>query len=298
MRFLWRQFDITTLARWRGVVFCLAMASGGIVASAAADLMQAKVYQSDKNATPVAEYFVSEKLDGVRARWDGTHLISRNGKRFAAPAWFVAGFPTTQVLDGELWTARGEFERIVSIVADKTPSDGWQAVRFWIFDLPQAGSSFAVRVEKMRALVATTASPYLQMVEQKTLADEAVLMHEFDRIVAAGGEGLMLHKKTATYQSGRSDDLLKLKPYTDAEATVIGYKDGQGKYAGQVGSLQVQMDDGKVFYVGSGLSDAQRQNPPPIGSVITYRHQGFTKNGIPRFPVFIRIRPPLTLPTQ
>ena len=108
--------------------------------------------------------------------------------------------------------------------------------------------------------------------------------------LAQGGEGLMLHRKTAYYARGRSQDVLKLKPHTDAEATVIGYRPGKGKFSGLVGSLKVRTDQGIVFYVGTGLSNAQRRHPPPLHSQITFRHQGFTKNGIPRFPVFLRIR--------
>ena len=104
-------------------------------------------------------------------------------------------------------------------------------------------------------------------------------MRQLKNTIDRGG---MLHKKTALYKKGRSNDLLKLKPYTDAEATVL-YKEGKGKFSKMVGS-------GIVFYIGSGLSDAQRKNPPPVGSRVTFRYQGFTKKGIPRFPVFLHIR--------
>src|SRR5690606_1286923 len=70
-------------------------------------LLLANVYQ---NSADVADYWVSEKLDGVRAYWDGQQLISRQGNRFNAPPWFTANFPDTP-LDGELWGGRGTFEQ-------------------------------------------------------------------------------------------------------------------------------------------------------------------------------------------
>jgi len=84
--------------------------------------------------------------------------------------------------------------------------------------------------------------------------------------------------------------LLKLKPFTDADATVIGYRPGKGRLAGMVGSLKVRTDQGTVVYIGSGFTDKECRHPPPLQSRITFRYQGLTKKGVPRFPVFIRVR--------
>lgn len=257
------------------------------VASEKPAVMLAKIYaQATK---PVSEYWISEKLDGVRARWDGQQLVSRGGNVFAAPAWFTAGFPPTP-LDGELWSARGEYEKISSITSRHNAHEGWRAIKLMVFDLPAHGGAFSARVADMRRLVADNPSPYLAMIEQYRLPNNQALQQQLAAIVAANGEGLMLHHQAAVYRQGRSGDLLKLKQFTDAEATVLGYKPGKGKYQGLVGSLAVQDARGKTFYIGSGLSDAQRATPPPIGAIITFRHQGLTANGVPRFPVFIRVR--------
>jgi len=159
-----------------------------------------------------------------------------------------------------------------------------------VFDLPEHGGTFDERVSAMKYLAKNVDSPYFGIIKQETFDTEETLKQRLQSVLAQGGEGLMLHRKTAYYASGRSQNLLKLKPFTDAEATVIGYRPGKGKFSGQVGALKVQTDEGLVFYVGSGLSDAQRHTPPSLQSRITFRHQGFTKNGIPRFPVFLRIR--------
>lgn len=100
----------------------------------------------------------------------------------------------------------------------------------------------------------------------------------------------MLRRDDAPYRSGRSDDLLKLKSFEDAEARVIGHLPGRGKYAGQTGALLVETPSGQRFRLGSGLPDALRRAPPPIGSVVTYRHNGTHASGLPRFARFWRVR--------
>jgi DNA ligase 1 len=250
------------------------------------ELMLADIY---RQGIDISQYRVSEKLDGVRARWDGTHLISRGGNVFAAPEWFTKGFPAIP-LDGELWMGRGRYEEVSSIVRTQHPHEGWRNVRLMIFDLPAHGGTFDQRVIAMNRLRAESDSPYLDIIEQRQVSSEAELLAWLTGVTDRGGEGLMLHRETALYASGRSQDLLKFKLFTDAEATVIGYKPGKGQFAGQVGSLTVRTDQGVTFSIGSGLSHEQRRRPPPIQSRVTFRHQGLTKNGIPRFPVFLRIR--------
>lgn len=249
-------------------------------------IMLAEIYE---HGLDVTQYWVSEKLDGVRARWDGTHLVSRGGNIFATPDWFIQGLPST-AMDGELWTGRGRYEEVSSIVRTQQPHDGWRSVRFLIFDLPEHGGTFDERVQAMKHLVGRHQWPYVDLIEQFLVKSEEELTQRLHNVMDQGGEGVMLHRKTARYASGRSHDLLKLKPFSDAEATVMGYRPGKGKYLGQVGSLQVQTDEGKIFFIGTGLKDKERQHPPPLNSRITFRHQGFTKNGIPRFPVYLRIR--------
>jgi len=250
------------------------------------DVMQAKVLHGHVDVT---EFWVSEKLDGVRARWNGKQLLSKTGLRFAAPDWFVQGFPDTP-LDGELWMTRGHYEDVVSIVRKQTPHEGWKLLKLMVFDLPGHKGPFTERVEAMRQLVLVKNAPYLGVIEQFRLESEAALMQKRDDTTRQGGEGLMLQRQSAIYQSGRSDDLLKVKPFEDAEAVVIGYKPGKGKNTGLMGSVHVRADNGKEFYIGSGFTQAQRNEPPPVDSVINYRYQGFTDAGIPRFAVFVRMR--------
>jgi DNA ligase-1 len=247
----------------------------------------AQVYDADVD---VRQYWVSEKLDGVRAYWDGAHLWSRRGNRYHAPEWFVAGFPP-QALDGELWIARGQFEKLLSVVRDNVPDEqAWRAVRFMVFDLPSADEPFTERLGKLKSLLSQYPSDYLQRVAQFRVADQDQLMAELQRVVAAGGEGLMLRRADSLFKAGRSADLLKLKPYFDAEARVMRHLPGRGKYIGKLGALLVETPNGVRFRLGSGFSDAERADPPPIGAWVTYKYHGLTDNGVPRFASFLRIR--------
>jgi len=254
---------------------------------AAPAMLLAEVYAADVD---VGQYWVSEKLDGVRAQWDGHALRFRGGGLVPAPAWFTANFPAVP-LDGELWIARDAFDTLSGIVRKVEPVDAdWRQVRYLVFELPGAAGDFSARVRQMQTIVELAAVPWLQAVEQRRVADRATLMRQLDIVVRAGGEGLMLHRADAPYVTGRSDALLKLKPWQDAEAVVVGHAPGKGKYQGMTGALEMEMPGGKRFRIGSGLSDALRRQPPPIGTRITYRYQHLTKNGVPRFPRYLRVR--------
>ena len=238
----------------------------------------------------VARYRVSEKLDGVRAYWNGTQLITRGGHVIAAPAWFVAGWPSTP-LDGELWGGRGTFERTSGIVRSQAASDSeWRTLSYRVFDMPHAGGSFDERSKLLQTIVNRINTSTLVCVEQMRVRNEAELAALLSRIEAAGGEGLMLHRGDSLYVAARSDDLLKYKSFDDAEARVLGYVSGNGKLEGMMGALLVERADGAQFKVGSGFTDVERRSPPPIGSWITYAYNGLTTNGLPRFARFLRVR--------
>ena len=250
-------------------------------------LSLANVYHDDVD---LAEYWVSEKLDGVRAYWDGESLFSRGGNRFKAPPWFVEGFPALP-LDGELWMGRGTFEALSGIVRRRTPDENdWRGIRFMVFDLPADAGTFDERLTRLRKVLAGLDASRIELVEQYRIANHAALAARVEGIVGEGGEGLMLRRGSSRYRAGRSDDLLKLKTYEDAEAVVVDHRPGKGKYVGMMGSLLVEMPDGRRFRLGTGFSDALRRSPPPVGAVVTYKFYGKTGNGIPRFASFLRVR--------
>lgn len=253
-------------------------------------VLLAERYRKDVD---VSLYWISEKLDGVRAIWDGETLRFRSGNVVPAPQWFVEALPR-QPLDGELWLGRGSFDRLSSIVRRQLPDEAeWRQVRYMIFELPGAPGSFTQRVEQIRTVVAKANQPWLQAVPQFRVVDASELDRKLREILRLGGEGLMLHRADAAYETGRSASLLKLTPWLDAEARVVGHLPGKGKYAGMLGALQLELPDGRRFSLGSGLTDVVRRSPPPAGALITYRYRELTPNGMPRFPRYLRLRDPL-----
>ena len=253
----------------------------------APELMLATPYV---HGVEVRDYWVSEKLDGVRGHWDGQALWTRGGYPVAAPEWFTSGWPPVAI-DGELWIGRGRFEDASSLVRTLDADPGrWRAVRFMAFDLPGHPGGFGARLRALRTLVGGSGSRWLHVVEQVRVADAGKLDRRLEAVVAAGGEGLMLHHQDSRYRAGRSERLLKYKPYDDAEARVVGHTPGKGKYEGLTGALVVERPDGLRFRLGSGLSDAERARPPPLGAWVTYRYNGLTSKGVPRFARFLRER--------
>ena len=268
---------------------CAGVVSGGETRPIPPDVSLANIYRPGDETIHLDEYWVSEKYDGVRAWWDGRRLLSRGGTPFAAPAWFVDGLPAA-ALDGELWLGRGRFEDTVSVVRRGRPHDGWRDIQYMVFDLPEHDGVFRERYAALTVLAARHPGLWWRVAPHEPIVSRAALEQRFADVTGSGGEGLMLRRADSRHLGGRSDDLLKYKPFADAEAVVIGHNPGNGKYEGQLGSLRVRTRDGMVFNVGSGLSDALRLHPPPVGAIITYRYQGLTGNGLPRFPVFLRLR--------
>jgi DNA ligase-1 len=258
-------------------------------------LMLAQVYRP---GLPLADYWISEKYDGLRGFWDGQRLRTRGGETVNAPAWFTAGWPP-QPMDGELWAGRGRFEQALSTVRQTTPDDlAWRSIRFMVFDLPAHPGTFTERIRAYTERVDGLKQPWVQAVPQQRATTHADLMARLDQMVREGGEGLMLHKGASLYRGVRSDDLLKVKAHEDAEAQVLAHLSGKGRHAGRLGALQVRTREGLLFSLGSGFSDAQRENPPPVGAWVTYRFRGLHASGLPRFATFVRVRDAADMPAS
>ncbi|NLS12662.1 DNA ligase [Vibrio sp. SM6] len=240
----------------------------------------------------LADYWMSEKLDGIRAFWNGYALLTRSGKPIHAPTWFTEPLPEFP-LDGELWIARNAFNDVQKTVLDNEPDDAaWRDLFFMVFDTPHVPSVFPERLAKLEQWHKESPVKHVKVVSHRSIASESALFDYLESVVDQGGEGIMLRKLDTRYRVGRSDDLIKVKRHQSQEVTVIGYKAGKGRLDGLLGSLWVESDDGLRFYVGSGFSDEQRRSPPVLGSKITIHHNGVTHNGIPRFARFAHIRRP------
>ena len=241
-----------------------------------------------------SEYYVSEKLDGIRAYWDGEKLLSRSGRDLKAPAWFIEHFPPFPI-DGELYTQPREFERIVSIVKNQQNKDTWSALKLFVFEVPHQKGDLQARLlvlekylQTHSTKVSTTPAPIV-IVPQQEFANLDSLKNFIREVQNQDGEGIILRKKHTPYQTGRRPTALKYKFFFDAECKIISYQQGKGKYANLVGSLLCS--DGKhTFKVGSGMDESFRKSPPKIGTTITYKYYKKTKNDLPRHPIFLRVR--------
>lgn len=245
--------------------------------------------ESWDNAADLTDWWMSEKLDGVRAYWDGKQFLSRQGNLYYAPEWFTEGLPPVP-LDGELWIDRKKFQRTVSIVRRQDKNDLWNEVQFLVFDAPAASGTFEERLSFLKDALATGAMKFAKLHAHERCKNLDALRAELSRIEGLGGEGLMLRQPGSKYVAGRSSTLLKVKTFHDAEATVIGHQAGAGRHKGRLGALLVRLPDGTDFAIGTGFSDREREDPPAIGATVTFRYQELSEAGVPRFPSWVGVR--------
>ena len=270
------------------VLLGLSVVAGARAEPAPPSLALAEGYDA---SVPVTQYRVSEKFDGVRGYWTGKRMLTRAGNVIDLPDWFTAGWPN-RALDGELWAGRGRFSKASAIVRTAEPDDSaWRRISYQVFDLPAHPGDFTARQQALERIVRRIDRPWVRHVEQHRIDSRAQLMKRLKRVVARGGEGLILQRIDGDYVAGRDDGFIKLKPFDDAEARVIAINPGAGRLEGMMGSLEVRTPGGREFAIGTGFSDAERRDPPAVGDWITYGYTGRTATGLPRFARFLHERP-------
>ena len=237
-------------------------------------------YTQDTNVT---SWYMSEKLDGVRAYWDGKKLISRNGKIFNPPTFFIKDFPNHK-LDGELWTKRVDFSNISSIVNTKKTNNRWQNLTYNIFEVPNAKGNLIERLHVAKE------TKYIKIIKQIKVKNKEHLKKFLKSVENKGGEGVVVRDGSLSYYTGRDKNALKVKSYVDEECTVVKHNKGKGKYKDKLGSLSCLMQNGLTIKIGTGFNDVQRKKPPKINAIITFKYYGLTSKGKPRFPVFLHVR--------
>jgi len=277
------------IIRRLGLLFCLC---GGLLhlpavhSESRPGLFLPKVYEAGQ--VDVRGWLMSEKLDGVRAYWNGQQLLSRGGQVIHAPAWFLKGFPAFE-LDGELWTKRQDFENIVSIVRQQKPDNRWHQMTYQVFEVPNQPGGLLERLAVLEAYLKKQPLPQVRLIPQMPVETTAQVQETLDRLVERGAEGLILRQASQPYVTGRTQTALKVKTYWDDECQVVGYTPGKGRFEGFVGSLVCDWQ-GQQIKLGSGLSVPERETPPPLKAWVTFKYYGLTQSGKPRFPVFLRVR--------
>ncbi|ELA4253230.1 DNA ligase [Campylobacter coli] len=259
-------------------------------------LLLSKISEQEIQNKNFNGYLMSEKLDGVRGIWEVGKFKTRQDNPIYTPSYFTYNFPSFK-LDGELWIARAKFDEVSALIRDNLDSSLWKSVTYNVFDVPNACEEFKLtsctlsnRLKVLEQYLQQNPNPYIKIIKQIPIKDQEHLKEFYKDIVLNKGEGVVIRKDLAPYEKGRSKNAFKLKPYEDAECKVIGYTEGKGKFQGKIGALLCQMPNDRVIRIGSGLKDKDRENPPKIGSIVTYKFNGLTKNSLPRFPVFLRIR--------
>lgn len=256
------------------------------------DLFKSRAIDTPPNVTlahtwdvtkDVNGWMMSEKLDGVRAVWDGRNFKSRTNKPFKCQSRFRTCMSPMIALDGELFS--GDFKTTVSSVR----SGVWSAqMKYYVFDSPSLGDPYEVRYERLVKMFKD--HPFIVVLEHQFIDSAAHLMEYFTYIVKEkGGEGVMVRNPAMLYESGRSHNLLKVKQMQDDEAVVVGHVEGCGKHVGRLGAIMCEYR-GKTFKIGTGFTDEERESPPALGTKVTFAYYELTENNVPRFPVFKAIR--------
>lgn len=247
------------------------------------------VLENLQNIDP-SRYLISEKLDGMRAYWDGKQLFAKSGKPIHAPKWFLENFPPFE-LDGELWSNRNEFEKIISIIKNHNRQEAWKDLKFNIFEVPNQKGNLSARLQVIKNYLSIHHAPYIRIIPQYQFTKLEEITHFFHQIKHDGGEGIILRKNDTPYLTGRDRSALKFKVFFDSECMIKGYEKGAGKYAKVMGSIICEdIISKQIVKIGSGFSDLMRANPPKVGTIITYKYYQKTKNNHPKHPVFLRIR--------
>ncbi len=284
------------------------------------------IWTFPKSATgtpPPEGWYWSEKFDGYRAQWIASEkeFYSRALKIFNAPDWYKLAMPPKEKIDGELWVGRENFQDMGVVRRKEPDEEGWMAVKFMAYDLPDKEKPFSDRIKDLKKVVKDNAvrwniirkdlpEPFntiecpLVFAPQTKIKSEEQLVTAYTKIIQGGGEGVMIKQGESMYENGRSNLMLKLKPSFDEEGLIVDYTEGKGKYAKMLGGFVCQplknmdkyhvVDKDKAHeYTVSGMDDAVRENykeTHPVGTVITITHSGRTGSGKPRFARYMRIR--------
>lgn len=267
-------------------VFAFMLLSASLTVAAVPAVQHADTYTGNE---AIAGWLMSEKLDGIRGYWTGDKLLTRQGQPIHAPEWFTKSLPPF-ALDGELWRKRSDFSFVQNTVLDGNPSEDWRQITYNIFEVPEAPGDFPARLAKAKAWFDGNPAPHVRIIEQIECKGADHLNSFLAAIESLGGEGVIIKNPNVPFHSGRSPYILKVKNFSDMEGEVIAHNPGKGQFSNLMGSLTLRLENDVEFKLGTGFTIEERKNPPPVGSIVTFKYQDFTKNGIPRFASFLHVR--------
>lgn len=248
------------------------------------ELQKADIYDETKHN--INNWYMSEKLDGIRTYWTGKEFLSKNGNKIYAPIWFTKDFPPFE-LDGELWSKRADFENIQNIVLDTNPSIKWEQLTYNIFEVPNENGDFDKRLEKIKLWLDKNPNKFIKIIPQTICKNKNDLNLYLKELLTKNAEGVILKNPKLDYFTGRSKNILKVKEFYDDEGLVIGINYKKNK---EFKSLKLQLNNGIIFNLGGGFSNIEKKNPPKIGDIVTFKYYDLTKNNKPKFASFLRIR--------
>jgi DNA ligase 1 len=266
---------------------------------------------SEKEKHLVLPCYGQPKFDGTRSVGlcgleEGTPcLFSRQRKAYPHLEHIQAvlrSLPKGLVLDGELYTTKHKFQKIVGLVKQKTikeeDREKHNDIQLYCYDIVDAEKTCEERYSllkglllEFKALIGTT----LVLCPTVLLNKKEDFKVKHDEYVAAGFEGLMLRNLKGRYAIGeRSNDLLKMKEFQDDEYEVVGFYEGEGREAGCV-MWRLKTAEGKEFGCRPEGTHEERgemlkEAASYVGKKLTVRFQELTKDGIPRFPVGVAFR--------
>lgn len=250
----------------------------------ALDIQKPKVY--NENQHKINNWIMSEKLDGIRAYWNGKKLLSKNGNKIYIPKELIKNYPSFH-LDGELWTKRNDFENIQSIVLDKTPTKKWKEITYNIFEVPNQKGNFNQRIKVLKDWIKTNKNTNIRVIRQVKCKNKKHLNSYLKTLLDKKAEGVIIKNPNISYFTGRNKNILKVKKFKDMEGKVIAINYNiNNKFK----SLKILLKNNIEFNLGGGFTNEEKINHPKIGDTVTFKYYGLTKYKKPKFASFLRIR--------
>lgn len=249
---------------------------------------------------------VQPKLDGHRCiaqyRDGKVSLWSRTRKPITSMPHIIEALEAIgceQSLDGELYNHdyHNNFEDLSSFIRQEEPQEGCEKVQYHIYDVPENMGMNKNRNEYLQNYLKPLADKYPQIhiVETIVVNDEDELMDAFDHFIAEGYEGCIVRNMSGLYVNKRSYDLQKVKEFDDSEFKIVGVKVGtKGSMAGKA-IFTCRLPNGETFdcKMKGNMDELKKYADDPslvINKILTVQYQGYTKYGMPRFPVGLRFR--------